>query len=438
MLKRRVLSVQIISATGDHELVPLRGLDIKAAGSQAGQVQRLGAILRGKSSPSRMAIELVTRELGIPEMWIQELGWASMSSAEPSPYYSLACERVDYVVRLSIAHLPSPPGAFATSVRNRRGNQQEDGCGNLRTEAPYNGANGASPVDAIYDANSAVANLAWPSLPSNTCDHHRHYTPAASDRSRAAACSVSGSRMTTGLGSHREGGLTTTVPPATALTAPFGSRGEQKSAINIRTRKWEWVLVADHVAERSGSDLDRREGRSQVEGTSQISPTRACAPLTGSTSQTLVGPSSHISLRLRRSPPSPARRATPAGRPWTSAGSTGTTALENVPARRTPLLAPVTSSITQPRREALESHSSLPRSISAPNRASKTPLQSRTSLGWIAHSPSSPALLSPRGESLLLSSWREAAMHSALYGARPGIKMTITVGQGDKEATGMR
>ena len=132
LLKRRSLTVQLLSPEGDLELVLRPNSDRSTAAwlgntrsaigssvrleSHLELARRLGKALIGNDSPSRKAMELAVHELclrrqelrepGVPQPDIQERDWRAVCLVETDGYPGLECQRVHYVVQLETSGLP--------------------------------------------------------------------------------------------------------------------------------------------------------------------------------------------------------------------------------------------------------------------------------------------------------------------------------------------
>ena len=122
LLKRRSLSVQILTLDGKRELIlassassghreriisPDQNGGSGAAAPTATQLlsQRLGGTLKDQSSPSVRASELIVTALSVDPCRIIELGWHSLTTNDLVPYPGLECQRTHYVVQVNVADL---------------------------------------------------------------------------------------------------------------------------------------------------------------------------------------------------------------------------------------------------------------------------------------------------------------------------------------------
>lgn len=206
LLKRRQLTVQIVSASGDHELVRSLSGD---------GWERLHTRLKERTSPNLKAKELVVSELCTPEGWVKELGWHSITTTDTTPYPGIECERIHYVVRLSIADLPPPPSRFISRSHARRPRSplppEED-----IAEPPLS----AEPARAATAVPAAVATDAATTLPALSGTF-----PPPSSRPTRSAVTRGASSSLDRLQMSRQGNRSRCRSPTFQLEPPSTEQG---------------------------------------------------------------------------------------------------------------------------------------------------------------------------------------------------------------------
>ena len=305
LLKRRLLTVQILSSNGEHELVVCK---------RDGGWRRLTCRLKETSSPTLKATELVTRELCTPESWIKEVNWHSICEFEPTSYPGLECERIHYIVRLSVADLPPPPNRFFSTCMAHSGRdadistlaaEPQSSSGPPPSPEPMLTGNGATatdkPSDEPHAANQAATTLVPPPVQSNAPP-----SPATEDlqpfervsrsampgaftglQSRGGITTEHTSPPKTAIGTERVGNVSClratvsfTVTPSRSIPSPppASPRVRQQPAVTSvtaaatpsrtkgpRRREWCWLRAVDLVSELEGKvtmEAGRALGRS--------------------------------------------------------------------------------------------------------------------------------------------------------------------------------
>mmetsp|Transcript_49122 Transcript_49122/g.128220 ORF Transcript_49122/g.128220 Transcript_49122/m.128220 type:complete len:471 (-) Transcript_49122:289-1701(-) len=278
LLKRRLLYVQILSASGEHELVMTRS---------SGGWRRLTSRLKEKTAPLVKAMDLLTSELCTPEEWVKALGWHTLSNVESTPYPGLEGERIHYVVQLSIADLPPPPSRFIST--SQRKSQHDDASQHLQQPEGFTSPErdqNLSPTPE--EAGQQDAHWGGTRAPPCTAERkdrqvdlgvtrsrRRPGSPTAAevflgqDRVAALRCltpsTVALSSPTSRADSNTQIPLalspSNTLLPSPALIAPpppaivpaSGSpMGRHRASAGPRFRHWEWVPTCDLVKELGG------------------------------------------------------------------------------------------------------------------------------------------------------------------------------------------
>ena len=310
LLKRRLLTVQILSSNGEHELVVCK---------RDGGRRRLTCRLKEKSSPTLKATELVTRELCTPESWIKEVNWHSICEFEHTSYPGLECERIHYIVRLCVADLPPPPNRFFSTCVAHSGRDADSistlaagpqsSSGPPPSPEPMLTGNGATATDKPSEEPHAAKPAATTPVPPPVQSNAPHFpgrVPATEDlqplervsrsampgaftglQSRGGISTEYTSPPKTAIGTERVGNVSFlratvsfTVTPSRSIPSPppASPRARHQPAApsvtavatpsrskSPRRREWCWLRAVDLVSELEGKvtmEAGRALGRS--------------------------------------------------------------------------------------------------------------------------------------------------------------------------------